>query len=34
MGGAPGSDAAPINAVALFLVPIAAVLILRMRLKK
>ena len=34
MGGAPGSDAAPINAIALFLVPIAAVLILRMRLKK
>jgi len=34
MGGATGPDSVPINAIALFLLPIGVVLILRMRQKK
>jgi hypothetical protein len=34
MGGATGADSVPINAIALFLLPIGVVLILRMRQKK
>lgn len=34
MGGATGADSVPINAIALFLLPIGVVLVLRMRQKK